>query len=125
MSRSMLISNARWYQKKNLMKNLENWGTYLANKSVFQKKKVCWLGSFKNKNRIMPVEFLLKYPCMVFFLKNLGKQLPIFSINNELQTSKCNQNARTVKNFPTLKSDSEFFNKSLMLQAMKLYNEVP
>ena len=72
----------------------------------------------------MPVEPLLNYRCIVFFLKYIWKQKPAFSNNNELQTSKCNQNSRTGKVFPTVKSNSEFLDKSLMLQAMKLYNEV-
>ena len=57
---------------------------------------------------------------MVFFLKYVRKQLPAFSNNNELQTSKCNQNARTGKLYPTMKSNSDFLDKSLILQAMKL-----
>ena len=76
------------------------------------------------KNRIMPSEFLLKYRCMVFCLIYVRKQLPVFSNNNERQTSKCNQNARTGKIYPTMKRNSEFLD-ILMLQAMKLYNEVP
>ena len=72
----------------------------------------------------MPVEFLLKYQFMVFFLKNIRKRLPALSSNNVLQTSNCNQNARTGKIYPAVKSNSEFLDKSLMLQAMKLYNEV-
>ena len=73
----------------------------------------------------MPVEFLLKYRCMVFFLKYVRKQLPAFSNNNVLQTSNCKQNARTGEIYPAMKSNSEFLDKSLMLQAMKLYNEFP
>ena len=57
---------------------------------------------------------------MVFFLKYVRKQLPAFSNNNELQTSKCNQNAITGKLYPTMKSNSDFLDKSLILQAMKL-----
>ena len=78
----------------------------------------------KIKNRIMLVEFL-KYRCMIFSLKYVRKQLPAFSNNNELQPSKCNQNPRTGKIYPTMKRNSEFLDKSLMLQAMKMYNEVP
>ena len=73
----------------------------------------------------MPVEFLLKYRCMVFFLKYVRKQLPAFSNNNVLQTSNYKQNARTGKIYPAMKSNSEFLDKSLMLQAMILYNEFP
>ena len=73
----------------------------------------------------MPVEFFLKYRCMVCFLKYVRKQSPAFINNNELQTSKCNQNARAGKVETTMKSNSEFLHKSLMLQAMKMYNEVP
>ena len=73
----------------------------------------------------MPVDFLLKYRCMVVFLKFVNYHLPAFSNNNELQTFKCNQNARTGKICPTMKNNSEFLDKSMMLQAMKLYNEVP
>ena len=62
---------------------------------------------------------------MVFFLKYVRKQLPTFSNNNELQTSNCKQNARTGKIYPAMKSNSDFLDKSLMLQAMKLYNDVP
>ena len=58
-------------------------------------------------------------------MKYVRKQLPAFSNKNELQTSNCKQNARTGKIYPALKSNSEFLDKSLMLQAMKLYNEVP
>ena len=72
----------------------------------------------------MPAEFLLKYRCMVFFLKHVRIQLPAFSNNDELQTSKCNQNARTGKIYPTMRSNSDFLDESLMLQAIKLYNEV-
>ena len=72
----------------------------------------------------MPVEFLLKYRFMVFFLKNVRKRLQALSSNNVLQTSNCNKNARTGKFYPAVKSNSEFLDKSLMLQAMKLYNEV-
>ena len=61
----------------------------------------------------------------VFFLKYIRKQLPAFSNNNELQTSNCNQIARTGKVYPAVKTNSEFLNKSLILQAMKLYNDVP
>ena len=91
---------------------------------MFQKKKYDRPADLNIKNRIMTVEFLLKYRCMGFFLKNDRKHLPAFSNNNELQTSKCNQNARTGKIYPTLKSNSEFLDKTLMLQAMKLYNDV-
>ena len=73
----------------------------------------------------MSVEFLLKYRCILFFLKYVRKQLPAFSNDNELQTSKCSQNARTEKNYPTMESISEFLDKSLMLQPIKMYNEVP
>ena len=59
------------------------------------------------------------------FLKYVRKQLPAFSNNNVLQTSNCKQNARTGKIYPAMKSNSEFLDKSLMLQAMKLYNEFP
>ena len=59
------------------------------------------------------------------FLKYVKKQLPAFSNNNVLQTSNCNQNARTGKVYPAMKSNSEFLDKSLMLQAIKLYNEFP
>ena len=59
------------------------------------------------------------------FLKYVRKQLPAFSNNNELQTSKCNQSARTGKIYPTMKNNSAFHDKSLMLQAMKLKNEIP
>ena len=55
----------------------------------------------------------------------LGNNYQAFSNNNELQTSNCKQNARTGKIYPAMKSNSEFLDKSLMLQAMKLYNEVP
>ena len=67
----------------------------------------------------MPVEILFKYRCMVFGLKYVRKQLSAFINNNELQISKCNQIARTVKVY------EEFLEKSLMLNAIKLYNEVP
>ena len=73
----------------------------------------------------MPVEFFLKYRCMEFFLKYARKQLPVFSNNNELEISKCNQNARAGNNYPTMKINSGILDKSLMLQAIKLYNEVP
>ena len=73
----------------------------------------------------MPLEFLFKYRCLVFFSKYVRKELPAFSNNNELQNSNCNQNERTGKIYPAMKSNSEFLDKSLMLQAMKLYNEVP
>ena len=73
----------------------------------------------------MPVEFFLKYRCTVFFLKYIRKQLPAFSNNNVLQTSNCNQNARTGKVYPALKTNLNFLDKSLILQAMKLYNDVP
>ena len=59
---------------------------------------------------------------MVFFLKYVKKKLQTFSNNNELQTSRCNPNARAGKNYPTMKSNSEFLDKSLI--AMKFYNEV-
>ena len=72
----------------------------------------------------MPVDFLLKYRCLLFFLKYVRKELPAFSNNKVLQTSNCNQNARTGKIYPAMKSNSEFLDKSLMLQAMKFYNEV-
>ena len=98
-----------------------NWGI----KVCFKRKKFDRSTDLKIKNRIMPVEFLLKNRCMVFFKKYVRKQLPAFSNNNELQTSNCKQNARTGKIYPALKSNSEFLDKSLMLQAMKLYNEVP
>ena len=62
---------------------------------------------------------------MVFFLKYVRKQLPALSNNNVLQTSNCKQNARTGKIYPAIKSNSEFLDKSLMLQAMKLYKEFP
>ena len=62
---------------------------------------------------------------MIFSLKYVRKQLPAFSNNKELQSSKCNQNPRTGKIYPTMKRKSEFLNKSLMLQAMKMYHEVP
>ena len=58
-------------------------------------------------------------------MKYVRKQLPAFSNNNELQTPNCKQNARTGKIYPAKKSNSEFLDKSLMLQAVKLYNEVP
>ena len=110
--------------RKNLMITLEkqfNWGM----KVCFKRKKFDRSTDLKIKNRIMPVEFLLKYRCMVFFMKYVRKQLSAFSNNNELQTSNCMQNARTGKIYPAMKSNSEFLDKSLMLQAMKLYNEVP
>ena len=59
------------------------------------------------------------------FMEYVRKQLPAFSNNHELQTSNCKQNARTGKIYPAIKSNLEFLDKSLMLQAMKLYNEVP
>ena len=97
---------------------------------MFQKKKYDRLTDLRIQNKIMSVEFLLKYRCMVFFSKYNRKQLPAFSNNNKLQTSKCNQNARTeifrlYRIYPTMKSNSEILDKSLMLQAMKLHNEVP
>ena len=60
-----------------------------------------------------------------FFLKYVRKELPAYSNSNVLQTSNCNQNARTGKIYPATKSNPEFLDKSLMLQAKKLYNEVP
>ena len=92
---------------------------------MFQKKKYDHSTDLKIKNRIVPVEFLLKCRCMVFFLKYVRKQLTAFSNNNVLQTSNCNQNARTGKIYLALKINSEFLDKSLMLQAMKLYIDVP
>ena len=68
-----------------------NWGIKVS----FKRKKYDRSTDLKIKNRIMPVEFLLKYRRMVFFLKYVRKQLPAFSNNNELQTSNCKQNART------------------------------
>ena len=91
----------------------------------FKRKNFNSSTDLKIKNRIMPVEFLLKYRCMVFFSKYVRKELPAFSNNNVLQISNCNQNARTGKKFPAAKSSLKFLDKSLMLQAMKLYNEVP
>ena len=110
--------------RENLMITLEkqlNWGI----KVCFKRKKYDRSTDLKIKNRIMPVEFLLKYRCMVFFLKYVRKQLPAFSNNNVLHTSNCKQNARRGKIYPAMKSNSEFLDKSLMLQAMKLYNEFP
>ena len=111
--------------RKNLMITLEKqfyWGI----KVCFKRKKYDRSTDLKLKNRIMPVEFLLKYRCMVFFLKYVRKQLPAFSNNNVLQSSDCKQNARLVKKiYPAMKSISEFLDKSLMLQAIKLYNEFP
>ena len=91
----------------------------------FKRKKYDRSTYLKIKNRIMHVEFLLKYRCMVFFLKYVRKQLPAFSNNNVLQTSNFKQKARTGKIYPAMKSNSEFLDKSLMLQAIKLYNEFP
>ena len=108
--------------RKNLMITLEkqfNWGI----KVCFKRKKYDRSTDLKIKNRFMPVEFLLKYRCMVFFLKYVRKQLTAFRNNNVLQTSNCKQNARTGN--PAMKSNSEFLDKSLMLQAMKLYNDFP
>ena len=73
----------------------------------------------------MPVEFLLNYRCLLNFVIYVRKEVPAFSNNNVLQTSNCNQNARTGKTYPAMKSNSEIHDKSLMLQAMKLYKEVP
>ena len=98
-----------------------NWGI----KVYFKRKKYDHSTALKRKNRIMSVEFLLKYRCMVFFLKYVRKNLPVFSNNYVLQTSNCKQNARTGKVYPAMKSNSEFLYKSLMLQATKLYNEFP
>ena len=58
-------------------------------------------------------------------MKYVRKQLPAFSNNNVLQTSHSNQHAGTGKIHLAMKSNLEFLNKSLMLEAMKLYNEVP
>ena len=72
--------------RKNLMITLEkqfNWEL----KVCFKRKKLDRSTDLQIINRIMPVEFLLKYRCMVFFLKSVRKQLPAFSNNNELQTS--------------------------------------
>ena len=109
--------------RKNLMITLEkqlNWG-----KKCVSKKKYDCSTDLKIKNRIMPVEFLLKFRCMVFFLKYVRKHLPAFSNNNVLQTSNYKQKARTGKIYPAMKSNLEFLDKSFMLQAMKLYNEFP
>ena len=110
--------------RKNLMITLEKELSWRI-KVCFKRKKYDCSTDLKLKNRIMPVGFLLKYRCMVFFLKDVTKQLPASSKNNELQISKCNQNARTGKIYPTMKRNSEFIDNSLMLQAIKLYNEVP
>ena len=107
--------------RKNLLKTLEkqlNWGIKMCFKKKYDRS-----ADLENAI-IMPVEFL-KYRFMVFFLNYVRKHLPALSNSNELQTSRCNQNARTGKIYPTMKSNSEFLDKSLMLQAMKLYNEAP
>ena len=95
--------------RKKLIITLEkqfNWGV----KVCFKRKEYDSSTDSEIKNRIIPVEFLLKFRCMVFFLKYVRKQLPVFSKNNQLLSSKCSQNARTGKIYPTMKSNPEFWN---------------